>query len=254
MVHGPARRALKQSDIVAREITRRIVAENLPEGTRLPHEKEMVEEYQVGRSTLREALRLLETRGVVSIRSGRDGGPVVRRPRPTDLGEALTLLLQFEGVNFSEVFAARRILVPRLARRAAERITPPTLAALRECLDRMDAYLDEPAVFRAERQRFDKLISNASESPVLELLNSAVGSVAEDADRGADPDRFTRTQRAAMAREDQAVYDALAEHDPDATQTAMAVRLASDEKRANAARRDIAGRSVQWALVEPTGS
>jgi DNA-binding FadR family transcriptional regulator len=90
---------MEQSEIVARQISQQFIADGLAEGTRLPPEKAMVDRYQVGRGTLREALRLLENRGVLSIKTGRDGGPVVRRPRPSDLGEAINLILRFDGVR-----------------------------------------------------------------------------------------------------------------------------------------------------------
>src|ERR1700728_4543760 len=89
-------RSLKASELIARDLASYIVDQDLPEGTALPPEREMVASFGVGRNTLREALRILETRGVITIRSGPGGGPVVRRPRPSDLGEAMTLILQFE--------------------------------------------------------------------------------------------------------------------------------------------------------------
>src|SRR5207248_1815276 len=76
----------------------------------------------VGRTTLREALRLLETRGVLTIRAGPKGGPVVRRPSAEDFGDALALILQFEGASLSDVIEARNALEPMLARLAAPRI------------------------------------------------------------------------------------------------------------------------------------
>src|SRR6202044_2703439 len=79
------RRNLKQSELIAQYLASYIVDSDLPPGTTLPPEREMVQSLAIGRTTLREALRLLETRGVITIRSGRHGGPVVRRPDPRDL-------------------------------------------------------------------------------------------------------------------------------------------------------------------------
>ncbi|WP_214109374.1 FadR/GntR family transcriptional regulator [Acrocarpospora catenulata] len=56
---------------MARELVNHIVENDLVEGTKLPNEKQLVEVFEVGRTTLREALRLLETRGVISIRPAR---------------------------------------------------------------------------------------------------------------------------------------------------------------------------------------
>jgi len=86
------RRQPKTSERIARDIASHIVDNKLAPGTMLPTEREMIESMGVGRTTLREALRLLETRGVLTIKSGPRGGPVVRRPRPSDLSEALTCI------------------------------------------------------------------------------------------------------------------------------------------------------------------
>src|SRR4051794_35691803 len=83
-------RSPKTSERVARELVDHIVDNDLQEGTMLPNEKQLVEIFEVGRTTVREALRLLETRGAITIRPGPRGGPVVRRPRPDDLREGLS--------------------------------------------------------------------------------------------------------------------------------------------------------------------
>ena len=61
---------------LARDLATYIIDRRLPEGTRLPPEREMRESLRVGKGTLREALRLLQTRGVITMRAGRGGGPV----------------------------------------------------------------------------------------------------------------------------------------------------------------------------------
>src|SRR3954463_16835351 len=76
------RRSPKACEVIARDLANYIVDNNLPEGAKLPVEKDMLETLGVGRTTLREALRLLETRGVLVIRAGPKGGPVVRHPVP----------------------------------------------------------------------------------------------------------------------------------------------------------------------------
>src|ERR1700712_5464882 len=110
------RRTLKRSEVIAHDLARYIVEANLPAGSMLPHEKEMIEQLGVGRTTLRGALRILETRGVLTIRSGPGGGPVVRHPEPSDLTEALTLILQFQRATLMEVMVAREWLPPATAR------------------------------------------------------------------------------------------------------------------------------------------
>ncbi len=113
------RRVPKTSDFVAREIADEIITSNLAVGAMLPPEHEMIAALGVGRTTLREALRVLEARGVITIKVGPGGGPVVRRPAATDLAEGLTLILAFESATLEEVVGARVALESTLVRSAA---------------------------------------------------------------------------------------------------------------------------------------
>src|SRR5581483_7525231 len=75
------RRNAKTSEVVALDIVRDIVARNLKPGDKLPLESELLRQYRVSRSSLREALRLLEVQGLITIRPGPGGGTVVGRVR-----------------------------------------------------------------------------------------------------------------------------------------------------------------------------
>src|ERR1700761_3394215 len=97
-----ARRRAKISQIVAAEIVRYVVDERLEEGDRLPTEAEMLEEFGVGRGSPREALRLLEAYGLISIRQGQNGGPVVATLRPQDLSRTLSFYFHLTGATYAE--------------------------------------------------------------------------------------------------------------------------------------------------------
>jgi DNA-binding FadR family transcriptional regulator len=243
-VSRPVQRPLKQAEIVAREITAEIIERKLPEGTKLPNEREMLESYKVGRSTLREALRLLESRGVLTIRSGRDGGPIVRGPKPSDLGETLTLLMQFQDVPHHEVFAARQALEPRLARMAAQNMDDDTLAAMAESNERMAANLDDRDAFREENFRFHELVAAAAGSPVLELFISALESVADGLAFGVVAADFTHEHRAVALEAHRRLLKTFTDRDADAAEEAMRTHL--EEGRANwiAAYRDLSLRNL----------
>ena len=74
---APRRRAVKVAESVAREILHDIADRQLPPGATLPSEAEMVETFNVARASLREALRILEVYGLIRIKPGPGGGPVV---------------------------------------------------------------------------------------------------------------------------------------------------------------------------------
>ncbi|MFP5306271.1 MAG: FadR/GntR family transcriptional regulator, partial [Gammaproteobacteria bacterium] len=76
------RRNMKTSEVVALQIVRDIVARQLKPGDKLPLEAELLKNYRVSRSSLREALRLLEVQDLISIRPGPGGGTVVGKVHP----------------------------------------------------------------------------------------------------------------------------------------------------------------------------
>jgi GntR family transcriptional repressor for pyruvate dehydrogenase complex len=118
---SPFARREKVSQGVARMVAKDVANRRLTPGTALPPEQEMADQYGVGRTTVREALRLLETQGLVVIRPGLGGGPVVGQPSPTDLGRTMTMFLQFAGTPYSHVLDAALNLEGMCAAAAARR-------------------------------------------------------------------------------------------------------------------------------------
>lgn len=150
------RRKDKLADSVAQSVLRDIRDRGLSQGDQLPKESDMLTEYGVGRGTLREAMRVLETCGLISLKPGPGGGPVVETASPDNFGRMSSLFFQFGGVTYREVFEARLILEPVAARLAAQRAkgTPEAkaLLTLAEGVtgnDVDDSYLSATADFHA---------------------------------------------------------------------------------------------------------
>ena len=122
---GPgALRTLKTSESVARDIVDDIVRRQLGEGDGLPSEAAMLEQYGVSRESLREGLRLLEVQGLISIRRGPGGGPIVGSVDPANLGRTSTLYYHLAGATYDELFdawEAAEIAIAELAARNPDR-------------------------------------------------------------------------------------------------------------------------------------
>ena len=239
---GRQRRSPKASERIARDLALHIVESGLEEGAMLPTEREMCETLGVGRTTLREALRLLETRGVLVIKPGPRGGPEVRRPRGEDFGAALALILQFEQASLADVMAAREALRPMVARLAAERIDDETLRELRETVARLGEHLDDDEFF-AESGRFHALVAAASGSVVLRVFTESLGAISDGAAAGV---RYDHRRREAVARAYERILDALEARDPEAAAEAM--RRHVDEASAywESAYPELVSRPVRW--------
>lgn len=167
---GPVRRSEKISSVLAREIVADVRGK--PPLTMLPSENAMLETYRVGRSSLREALRILEVHGIIAIKPGPGGGPMVAPLDPTNFARMATLYLHLMGATYREVLEARTIIEPVMARLAAQRGDHATLAAVQEYLAEPDVVDESEYVRRAGG--FHTLLSGLSGNRVLDLTGRGI--------------------------------------------------------------------------------
>ena len=227
-----SKRSLKASERLAREIARTIVDGDLDEGDRLPHERDMLEQLDVGRATLREALRLLESWGLVTIRTGPGGGPVVRRPQPQDFADQLSLMLHFHQFTLADVSDARLALEPQVARLAAEKISKAEIDALKKTIDVMREHLDDEDVFFEQNRIFHSTIADASGSRIIQIFQDSLKEIGEGASAGV---QYSAPQFQVILDSHSRIVDALEAGDPDLASREMYSHL--NEGRRYVARR-----------------
>ena len=112
-------RAPKVSEIVAADLRWRIVTGELSDGDELPRESDLIEQFGVSRPSLREALRILETEGLIRIRRGNVGGAWAIRPTAASAAYHLGLTLQANRVTLDDLAIARLSIEPTCAGLAA---------------------------------------------------------------------------------------------------------------------------------------
>jgi DNA-binding FadR family transcriptional regulator len=120
----------KASDVLATEIRERILSGEFPEGTALPPERELVLQTKMSRTTVREALRILEVQGLVRVKTGRAGGAFVRKPGQDSVAASLDLLIRGRQIRLTSVHETREAIEPPCARLAALNRTPDELHVL----------------------------------------------------------------------------------------------------------------------------
>jgi GntR family transcriptional repressor for pyruvate dehydrogenase complex len=113
-------------------------------GGRLPPERELADQLRVSRSSLREALRTMESAGLVESHHG--GGTFVRDAVSCDAVSPLARVLQAPGDTVGDLWEIRLIVEPEIAARAALRATGEDLAAIDGLVDRQEAALDREDV------------------------------------------------------------------------------------------------------------
>lgn len=208
---------MNTSERLARTIAAEILDSGVA-GANLATEPEISDRYGVGRSTVREALRLLESWGVVRVKRGRNGGTIATKPRLTDLATHMGIMMQFDGALLIEVFDARAVLDDLVARRAAEMITDDQVAALGDALDALGGAVDEHEAFFASNARFYQLLLEACGNHVLTLLLGAFREITHDTVRRLSYPRLWRETVLTIRTE---LFDAVSAHSPERASRAM---------------------------------
>lgn len=216
----PRRRAVKVAESVAREILQDISDRGLTPGTRLQAESEMAETYGIARASLREALRILEIHGLIHIKPGPGGGPVVAPISSDDLGKTLTFFLQASGTTFREVMQARMVLEPMMARQAAGRRDPELRAALQAGIDRSRGVLHEgdDEEYLGVSTGFHEIVTGASGNSVLDLLARSLKAVYTARFRSVV---YAPGEREKLLRDHEVVAEAIMSGDGDRAETLM---------------------------------
>jgi GntR family transcriptional repressor for pyruvate dehydrogenase complex len=109
------------AEMVADVIRARIVAGTLPDGSMLPKQDQLISEFQVSRPSFREALRILESERLISVRRGNVGGAQVHAPTPENAARTLGLVLQAQEVALDDLAAALAVIEPACAAHCARR-------------------------------------------------------------------------------------------------------------------------------------
>src|SRR4051794_13362504 len=198
------KRGTKVAEALAQGIVHEIVTQNLQPGTLLRSESQMLEDYGVGRGSLREALRLLESHGVISMKHGRNGGPMVINVGTRDYGRMSTLFFHLAGMTFEELLEARLTLEPLMAKLAAQRQASDLIGQLPD--PESISVDDDDAYWRASMP-FHRKVASMSGNPVLNLISVSLEDIFLEQVSGALSPKEKRKQVLEVHR---AIADAIA--------------------------------------------
>ena len=128
---------------VVDQIQEAIMAGTLKAGCLLPAERELKEKFGISRGTLREALRVLEQKGLIEIRTGVAGGSMVREVNSDNLSDNLGLLIRNRSVSLRDLAEFREGMEGGVAALATQRSTEQDLAQLEGLLREAEGYCNE---------------------------------------------------------------------------------------------------------------
>jgi DNA-binding FadR family transcriptional regulator len=210
----------KLSDEVRRRLLDMIESGELPPGSAMPSERELMARYRVGRPAVREAMQSLETMQLVSIRHGERARVVPLTPRSmlAQMHHTTRHLLATSPETRKHLEAARQMFETGMVRRAAEAATEVDLDRLRNVLVEMQAEVSNPARFVAADIRFHNVLAEMSGNPIIHAVSEAMLQWLFEFHH--ELVRFPGHEDVTLA-DHQEIYERVAERDPDGAERAM---------------------------------
>lgn len=215
---GPTTRTNVVDDVVERMLA--LIAELRP-GDRLPAERQLVQQLGVGRTSMREALRVLLSLGLIEVKGGR--GTFVSQSDESFLNQAVMVSTLIGGRSARELYEVRLVIEPQVARLAAERASEEDLSEMRACLARQEAALDSLHDFLEADVAFHLAVARASQNRVFFQILRALRTLMMT--RLATTLAARPTNTGPRFHEHAAVYEAIEQRDGEGASLAMAVHM-----------------------------
>ncbi len=153
---------------IVRQVKAMIAEGRLKSGDQLPPERDLAEKFVVSRTSVREALRALESLGLVEIRPGE--GTFVRQVSIETLIEPLALMMVSQREAIAELFEARRLLEPAIAALAARRATPEELHEMERILEEQAKEIAMGRTGLLQDGQFHAAIASAAHNQAISRL------------------------------------------------------------------------------------
>jgi GntR family transcriptional repressor for pyruvate dehydrogenase complex len=194
-----------------------IAANQLKPGDALPPERELGNQFGVSRTVIREAVRGLQARGLLEVKSG-SGVRIVAVDAET-VGESMRHFVKGSMMDYTKVDEVRRVLEVAAAGLAAQRATPEDIAIMDDTIERFEnecSDLDASVQIDIE---FHRAIGAATHNELFLMLHDSIGQMLVEV-RRRNLSRG-RAERRLVVKMHQRIRDGIAAHDPEAAQQAM---------------------------------
>lgn len=174
---------VKRSDQIVDSVKRWVALNRMQPGDRLPNERELMAQFECSKGTVREALKSLEVQGLVSIRTGPNGGAVLERVPYEKASELLRNFLHFEQPSGPDIYALRTLVEPEITALATPRLTEDDLATLKSLIDRCEVdplTFDERIAQRIAELDFHVLLAQRCGNAMLSFIGRFVNDMIRD--------------------------------------------------------------------------
>jgi GntR family transcriptional repressor for pyruvate dehydrogenase complex len=162
------------SKLVSEQIKTLIIEGNLKPGDKLPSERELAKTIQVGRLSLREGLRILQTMGIIETKYGINSGSYVSRIGIENLIEKFSECLRLGNITIEKLYEARLELALISVKYFIKRGTKEDLRIMEGCVKEAEALLKRGLQTRGKNIYFHQLLTQASQNPVFILVQNSL--------------------------------------------------------------------------------
>jgi DNA-binding FadR family transcriptional regulator len=209
----------KAGDVLADQLRQRIRSGELREGQFLPAERELVRQTGLSRMSVREALRILETEGLITTRPGRNGGSRVRRPAGDELSRHLELFIWGRNAGVKDLHDVREALEALAAAGAAHRRTDADIKHLSDKTLALEAAVHDAEAYLSANLDWHMAVVKASHNELLIGLMNVLAHVIHDATASEAFD--SPDVRASTVKVHRSILAAIIEGDAEAAQRRM---------------------------------
>ncbi|TMU98158.1 MULTISPECIES: FadR/GntR family transcriptional regulator [unclassified Streptomyces] len=188
-------RVPKTAELIARSLRRQIIRGELAPDDALPSESSLMEQFGVSRPTLREAYRVLESEGLITVRRGARGGARVSAPDADVAARYAGLILEYRDATLADVYRAASIVEPPCAQIVADKHSETDIARLRKALTAEEKVLDAPVALVDAQEAFHSLVVELSGNQTIILLSGMLRHIIKKANSSyiaADPESAVR--------------------------------------------------------------
>src|SRR5438034_4247731 len=222
---GPIKSTRIYEEIV-RQVKQLIAEGRLKSGDQLPPERDLAEKFVVSRTSVREALRALESLGFVEIRPGE--GTFVREMSVDSLVGPLALVMTAQREAIGELFEARRVLEPAIASLAASRATPEEIQEMKRILDDQAREIGGGKTGLAQDAAFHEAIGTAAHNrAITRIVHALMDLLAQSREEAiSTPGRPTRSHE-----DHRRILDAIPAKNAAAAERAMRDHIAARHAR-----------------------
>jgi DNA-binding FadR family transcriptional regulator len=163
------------AEMLATDLRERILSGKIPDGGSLPKHEDLLEEFQVSGPSIREAFRILETEGLITVRRGNVGGATVHVPQPSTAAYMLGLVMQARDVGLNDVAAALQKIEPLCvamcaARGDRKRTLVPRLQDINNAM--LAAIDDTDECLRLAREFHREIVDHCGNETMILVVNS----------------------------------------------------------------------------------